>query len=143
MGHVVSSLRSAFDGGDYLAGCARFVIHSTPRDRNKVHGMSKHLAPRGGCPSRRDIDGADAVIYGAASSWTDKNQAMMYLDTPPRLIGTKVFWAMPDASGARAGVLDAPSRGVSAGGGLEAATIRRRRRAGVRDRAGHLVYRSR
>jgi hypothetical protein len=60
--------------------------------------MSKHLcASRRLHPSRRDIDGADAVIYGAASSWTGKNQAMMYLDTPPRLIETKVFSAMPDA----------------------------------------------
>jgi len=42
-----------------------------------------------------NIDGADVLIYGAAGL-AQVNHAMMYLDAPPRLIGTEVFSAMPD-----------------------------------------------
>src|SRR5580698_2579071 len=38
---------------------------------------------------------ADNVLYGAPA-WHRSDRAMMYLETPPRLIGTEIFSAMPD-----------------------------------------------
>jgi gluconolactonase len=45
--------------------------------------------------SPHDIDGADRLIYDAGPV-AQVDHAMMFLDTPPRLIGTTVFSAMPE-----------------------------------------------
>jgi gluconolactonase len=44
------------------------------------------------------IDGARVAIYGAPVPPSElRNKKMLYLETPPRLIGTKVFSSMPEA----------------------------------------------
>jgi hypothetical protein len=64
----LSSLQSAFDGGDYLTD----AFGGLPSERafagfiaRHVIGTRKHLAFCGGCPARDDIDCADVLIYGA------------------------------------------------------------------------------
>jgi hypothetical protein len=51
-------LTDAFGGLPGERGFAEFIA------RYRV-GARKHLAFRGGCPARGDIDGADVLIYGA------------------------------------------------------------------------------
>ena len=65
-------------------------IHSTLRK------WDKNVMPfQGNCCSSGRIDGADVLIYGAMLLLKRK-YPMMYLETPPRLIETEVFSAMPE-----------------------------------------------
>src|SRR4029077_5908915 len=52
-----------------------------------------------GCAGRAEpIDGARVIIYGAPVPPSAlRNKKMLYLETPPRLIETRVFSSMPDA----------------------------------------------
>ena len=73
------------------------LIHSTPRDRDKnvMPCQSIALLRRPRPAHGMKIDGADVPVYGAARL-AEVNHTMMYLDAPPRLIGTEVFSSMPD-----------------------------------------------
>jgi hypothetical protein len=51
--------------------------------------LTRHSLARG----EGDIDGGGMLIW-LVFHW--RNHAMMYLDTPPRLIGTEVFSAIPE-----------------------------------------------
>jgi hypothetical protein len=88
---------NAFDGDDVLADAPTLAERASlkgfiARRQVGTRTSSRATALR---EARGDIDGADMLIYGACRihRWT---HAMMYLDTPPRLIGTEVFSAMPE-----------------------------------------------
>jgi hypothetical protein len=76
----LSSLQSAFSGGDYLVSTfgggrgGAFRIHGTLRHRNKNAGRCQSLfVSRAGLyPAQGELDAADLLIYGAASSLTGK-----------------------------------------------------------------------
>jgi gluconolactonase len=47
--------------------------------------------------TEKPIDAAEAVLYGAARlTISGQTTRMMYLETPPKLIATRIFSAMPD-----------------------------------------------
>jgi hypothetical protein len=69
----LSSLQSAFDGGDYLTDgfggsrtqCVPCRIHSTLRDRDKNAMPCQGILLGSRAQRADDIDGEDLLIYGA------------------------------------------------------------------------------